>query len=71
MPPKRPSPEEQADKLLREWAVRKATSERRNVGDVLREDGILDHRMQRAVRDREIPLSKYTRYREGREEQND
>lgn len=60
-----------ADKLLRLWAVKKASSEGRNVGDVLREDGILDTRMQRVVREREIPLSVYTRYREGREEQND
>lgn len=68
---KGPSPEALADKLLRQWAAKVAAAEGRDVGEVLREAGILDRRMQRVVRDRELPLSMYNRYREGREEQND
>lgn len=37
------------------------------MADVMREAGILDRRMERVVREREIPLS----YFDGREEQAD
>lgn len=66
-----PSPEEVADKLLRQWAAKVAAAEGRDVGDVLREAGILDSRMQKVISERELPLSMYDRYRKGRDEQED
>lgn len=60
-----------ADKLLREDAAKKAGMSGRNVADVLRDEGILDARAQRLISEREIPLSKFTRYRKGRTEQED
>ena len=59
--------EKQADKLIAQWAAKKAAAESRTVADVMREAGILDRRMERVVREREIPLS----YFDGREEQAD
>lgn len=71
MPPQPPTPAQTADKLLLQWAAKKAASENRNVADVLREEGILNRRMLKDIEEREIPLSKFNRYREGREEMND
>ena len=58
MPPTwSPSPSQLADKLLREWAAKEALKTGREVGDVLREVGILTKSRMELIKEKEIPLS--------------
>lgn len=57
--------------MLLRWAARQAALTGRSTEEVLREAGILDARSERALRDREVPLSTYLRNRKGRSEQED
>lgn len=55
------TPDEMADKLLLEWAARKAASESRNPAEVLREDGILTAARNDSIRTYEVPFSAFER----------
>lgn len=57
--------------MLLRWAARQAALTGRSTEEVLREAGILDARSERALRDREVPLTTYLRNRKGRSEQED
>lgn len=56
-----PSPEEQADKLLREWAAKVARTTGQDVAEVLRSVGILTADRIKVIKDKEKTFSSLQR----------
>ena len=63
MPRKEHSPlEDEADKLLREWAVKVAAATGQDVGSVLRSAGLLTRGMRKTISEREMTFTFYARF---------